>query len=275
MIDALVLVFGAFTLSPRRCRQLGWLALGLMGSVMAFGALSQPAVFNPIVEGLTFACTAATLPLIGHLAGRLSGMRQALRQQKTELRQALERVNVLATRDELTALPNRRFMQDLITRELPRLRRRDAPLCIAVLDLDHFKAVNDRFGHAVGDKVLRTFASETLTVLRDADTLARWGGEEFLLMLPDTPPDLALMVIQRLHEHLRNPASWTRCREVQVTFSAGLAVHDPTEDFHETLERADRALYEAKRSGRDRCVEAQPARASTRPMQLTLLEQDH
>jgi PleD family two-component response regulator len=93
-------------------------------------------------------------------------------------------------------------------------------------------------------------------------------------MLPDTPPVLALMVIQRLHEHLRDPASWARCREAQVTFSAGLAVHEPTEEFEETLERADRALYEAKRGGRDRCVEAAPASASTRQMQLTLLGQD-
>lgn len=274
MLGTVVLVFGALTLSPRHCKLLGWLALAIFGTAMMLGALMWPQAFPLSTELSHFAFTAAALPLTGHLAARLSGMRQALRQQKAELRAALDRVNLLATRDELTDLPNRRSMQDLMARDSPRLRRSDAPMCIAVLDLDHFKAVNDRFGHGVGDKVLQTFAAESITVLREADTLARWGGEEFLLMLPDTPPVLALMVIQRLHEHMRNPATWASCGDARVTFSAGLAVHDPSEAFDQTLDRADRALYEAKRSGRDRCVEAQPASAPTHPIQLTLLAQD-
>jgi diguanylate cyclase (GGDEF)-like protein len=256
MMVAMVLTFGAFSLSPRRCRQLGWFALAVFALTMGIGASTRPDEFPPVIELITFVFTAVTLPLIGHLAGQLSQMRHDLRVQRRELSDALKRVNVLATRDELTGLPNRRHMRERVEHEVQRTRRGHGSLCICVMDLDHFKTVNDQLGHAAGDAVLVNFALQSQAILREIDVLARWGGEEFLLMCPDTSIDQALQVVERVRQHLHRPESWAQCSVERVTFSAGLAVHEPAASFEQTLALADSALYKAKRQGRDRCYVA-------------------
>jgi len=254
MVVALVLVFGAFTLKPQHCRNLGVVAVAVFGATMAFGVRADAAHFPLDIEIMHFVFAAAVLPTLSLLAGQLSQMRIDLQQQKHDLREALSRLKQIASHDELTGLPNRRHVQEWIGHELARSSRAGKPLCLAILDLDHFKRINDTLGHATGDEVLRTFARQATLMLRDADVLARWGGEEFLLVMPDTSLSEALVALERLRRHMAEPANWGACAHAAVTFSAGLTQRDALQTLLQTVQRADAALYEAKRSGRDRIV---------------------
>jgi diguanylate cyclase (GGDEF)-like protein len=157
----------------------------------------------------------------------------------------------LATEDSLTGLPNRGRTAALATRALLLAFERREPLCIALIDLDRFKAINDRYGHAAGDRVLQEFATLARNSLRSADTLGRWGGEEFLLILPNTTLDVAVGMLDhlRLQAGLIVPAAEA---DLRVSISAGLAATgDELCSLDEIVARADLALYEAKNSGRD------------------------
>jgi diguanylate cyclase (GGDEF)-like protein len=158
----------------------------------------------------------------------------------------------LAREDSLTGLPNRGRTVELAAAALRAAVDRQRPLTIAILDLDHFKAVNDRYGHAAGDLVLKEVARVSRGSLRAGDVLGRWGGEEFLLILPDTTLDMALAGVERLRAlalGIRVPEADARMR---VTFSAGLATTaDGARSLDEIIARADAALYEAKNDGRD------------------------
>jgi diguanylate cyclase len=251
MVVALVLVFGAFTLRPQRCRQLGWIAVALLASAMVSGATQDPVRFEPAIEVLNFLFAAVVLPTTGLLAGQLSGMRLAQRRQKRELQDAVQRLNEVATHDELTGLVNRRHIQNWIAHEVARGQRSGASPCLALIDLDHFKRVNDTLGHACGDEVLRIVAREARAVLREVDVLARWGGEEFLLVMPDTVTGEALRALQRLRARMALASVWSDCPEARVTFSAGVTMLRRGETLEHALRRADLKLYEAKQHGRD------------------------
>ena len=160
----------------------------------------------------------------------------------------------LATEDNLTGMPNRGRTAELATAALETAAAERRPLTVAIIDLDHFKTINDRCGHAAGDYVLREFARIGRGALRAADTLGRWGGEEFLLILPDTTLDAALASVERLRVlalAIQVPSS-TADDPVRVTFSAGLATTaEGARSLDEIIARADAALYEAKHEGRD------------------------
>jgi diguanylate cyclase (GGDEF)-like protein len=158
----------------------------------------------------------------------------------------------LAREDGLTALPNRRRTAELATVALNRAIETQRPLTVAVIDLDHFKSINDRCGHATGDYVLREFARLSRDALRATDILGRWGGEEFLLVMPETPLELALASLERLRTAalgIRLPVTGSG---VRVSLSAGMATAE--EGIHSLdgiIARADSALYKAKSQGRD------------------------
>ena len=160
----------------------------------------------------------------------------------------------LAREDNLTGLPNRGHAAALATEALAAAAMQHRPLTVAIIDLDHFKSINDRCGHAGGDHVLREFARVSRESLRTGDVLGRWGGEEFLLILPDTTLDAALASVERLRVlalAIRLPSS-TPDDPVRVTFSAGLATTaEGARSLDEIIARADAALYEAKNQGRD------------------------
>jgi diguanylate cyclase (GGDEF)-like protein len=160
----------------------------------------------------------------------------------------------LATEDNLTGMPNRGRTMQLATAALAAAAAQHRPLTVAVIDLDHFKTINDRCGHAAGDYVLREFARVSRGSLRSADILGRWGGEEFLLILPDTTLDAALASVERLRVlalAIQVPGVAEQM-PVRVTFSAGLATTaDGAHSLDEIIARADAALYEAKNEGRD------------------------
>ena len=255
MLVALVLVFAAFTLSPRASRALGGFAVGVLGLVMLAMATHAPRVFEPTLERIHFAFAAVVLPVISMLAGDLSAMRTRLQLQKAELQDALERIHKLATRDDLTGLVNRRHMEELAAMEQRRAVRSGSLPCLCLVDIDHFKRINDHHGHAAGDEVLRLFARHAAAAMRETDVLARWGGEEFLVMLPDTRPDEARTGFERLKGVLARDEAWGGHVQLRVSFSAGLTVWRPGEALRDALARADRALYDAKAAGRDRLVQ--------------------
>lgn len=253
-IVMVIVAFGLFQLRSREFSAVGLFAVGLFGIVMAVMAHLKPAVYRPHIELGHFLMIATMMPAMALLAARFSALRQRLRQQKQDLSRALARIQELATRDELTGLVNRRHMQTLIEQAHRRCARSGQSFCLAVLDVDHFKAVNDNHGHAAGDEVLRAVAQEMQTTVRLSDALARWGGEEFVLMLSDTRAALARGGLERLRERVAQLCVLVPEGELRVSVSAGLAEHRPGETVEETLARADAALLDAKHQGRNRVV---------------------
>ncbi|RPH45389.1 MAG: GGDEF domain-containing protein [Burkholderiales bacterium] len=160
-------------------------------------------------------------------------------------------------RDALTGALNRRAIMDALDTALASVDTTGGPLAVALVDLDHFKGINDRFGHPVGDDVLRRFVTVAARSLRVSDRIGRWGGEEFLVVLPASGgSDAARAVADRLREAVATHP-WTEFGEaLQVTVSVGVALARPGMTPGELLARADLSLYRAKRSGRDRvCVD--------------------
>ena len=253
-IMMVVLMFGLYSLSPRQVRRMSMLALGLFGGAMALMAVVSPQVYRAEVEFAHFLVIAIMLPAVSMLAGQLSTLRDRLRRQKAELQEALARIQELALRDELTGLANRRHMQALIDLERERCVRSGASFCIAVLDIDRFKRINDTHGHPVGDRVLRAFAREALATLRSADVLARWGGEEFLLMRPDPRLTRARLGVERLRTRVEALRVENGGEPLAFTLSAGVVEHLAGEPVADAIARADRALYQAKQQGRNKVV---------------------
>lgn len=255
MLLVLVLVFGVFNLSAQGARIAATYTVGLMGCAQLVKMETDPVNYPFSLEIVHFVLTAAVVPTISRLAAQLSSLRQRLQSQKDELAQALTRIQILATRDELTGLVNRRHMMDVLQQHRKRLQRSGYHrFCLAILDLDHFKRVNDTHGHGVGDEVLRRFAAVAQQALRDTDVLARWGGEEFLLLLNDTSAEQAQIGLDRVRELLADARLSNDVPDLRATFSAGLTAYDSGEPLDVCIERADRALYEAKAAGRNRTV---------------------
>ncbi len=255
---ALVMVFGMYTHTPRQSVIIGVIAMLLIGAAM--GVLSQwdPAYYPPKLELLRFELMMGTLPALIYSAYQISAWRNRMAEQRRALREALAQVQQLATRDSLTGLHNRRHMQDRLEHCAKRFERYGEGFAVVLIDLDHFKRINDVHGHKVGDQALQSFASAAQMVLRETDFLSRWGGEEFLFLLPATDAQKALVAVERLRESLKVCTISASVPELKLTFSAGVAVHDLPLPLHRTLERADQALYAAKQGGRDRSEVALP-----------------
>ena len=194
----------------------------------------------------------------GHheLAEQLDSTHHYLQLIETDSRQLsdeLTRVRLLSLTDELTGLPNRRAFLRRIEDEVARVQRYGFPLSLALIDLDHFKQVNDRYGHAGGDEVLQSYSKNILSIFRHHDLVARYGGEEFAVLLPNTDAEGSLRALTKV----KNRAGETRWQAngdlIPVpTFSSGVSLYKPGETASAFIERADKALYRAKRLGRNR-----------------------
>lgn len=248
--------FGVFALTPVQARRIGALAVLLLGATMAWCVYSRPAQFPPREELLNFLMVALMMPTIGWLAGQLSAIRSKLREQKAQLERALSQNRLLATQDELTGLSNRRHMTTLMMTERARQQRNRQSISMVLMDIDHFKRVNDVCGHQAGDQVLQIFADVITHGLRAGDALARWGGEEFLLMLPNTTAEDALACVERMRTQLATRSFEHIAPRLGVTFSAGIGVCGVDDRMEAIIERADRAMYRAKTAGRNRTVVA-------------------
>lgn len=249
-----IFMFSMYSLPPVQVLRTSVFAVVVFGLTMATMAHLRPEVYEPAVEGGHFAMIAIMVPAVAVLAGQLSMLRDRLRRQKRELASALARIQELATRDELTGLINRRHMLELMEQERQRGVRSGQTFCIAVIDLDDFPELLATHGAAFGDELLRRFASESVNVIRIADLLSRWDGQEFLLMLSDTRASLGRVSLERLRERLRQvavpvPGALSEAGPLHLSFSAGVTEHRAGESVADTVQRAQQALASARVGG--------------------------
>lgn len=183
------------------------------------------------------------------------------RAQNTELEiaklhQELDRVSAQARHDALTGALNRKGLDEALAREISNVRRKETPLCMSLLDIDNFKKINDTLGHTTGDLALVHLAQVARASMRPQDTLARYGGEEFVILLPDTTLEQGIEAMTRLQRELTKNFFLTGSEKVLITFSAGVAQLEENEDGSAAIRRADKAMYMAKRSGKNRVLGA-------------------
>lgn len=190
---------------------------------------------------------------------------EAAEQKIHELEAELEQVSTLVHEDQLTGTLNRRGMEDAFERELARADRVKSPLCVALLDVDNFKKLNDTLGHQAGDEALLHLVRVVKETLRPMDIIARFGGEEFVIILPDAGLDEAISVMTRLQRELTKKFFMYKNQRVLITFSAGVALREPGEVPDSMIERADKAVYKAKEAGRNLVLAADPRPASGSP----------
>ncbi|MEY9359624.1 diguanylate cyclase (GGDEF)-like protein [Bradyrhizobium yuanmingense] len=180
-------------------------------------------------------------------------LRKILYKRSIELKAAYRRIEELAELDELTGSYNRRCIMRLLDTEIEKSRRASTRFAIALIDLDWFKRINDAYGHPIGDEVLRTFAITIFANIRPADSFGRYGGEEFLLLLPDTSGDVALRTLERLRGIVADLDWGAFSPSLRVTISAGVVTLRDVDTADTFLARADSALYSAKARGRN-CI---------------------
>ena len=249
----LIFTFGAFSLDWRRITWLTAFAIvSLVGCVLALhagrGSGWSLDDVDLRVDLANVLMVMVVLPALSLVAARLSSLRSRMSTQRAVLTELLRKVQELATHDDLTGLANRRHGLERLTQEGARFERQGRPFSIAIIDMDHFKSINDAHGHAVGDEVLKAFAAEATSMLRAGDVMARWGGEEFLLLLPDTRGPQAKASVTRLLDRVR---ALPHRSGQPLSFSAGVTEHRAGEAVAETVARADREMYVAKRMGRN------------------------
>lgn len=178
---------------------------------------------------------------------------QLVETDSRELTDELSRVRMLSLTDELTGLPNRRAFIRRLEDEVARVQRYGFPLSFALMDLDHFKLVNDEYGHPAGDEVLRVYSKNILSVFRHHDMVSRYGGEEFAVLLPNTDSDGAIRALNKVKRRSAETYWQSNGKTTPVpSFSAGVSLYKPGESASAFIERADKALYRAKRLGRNR-----------------------
>lgn len=170
------------------------------------------------------------------------------------LRDANNSLKVASSQDPLTGLPNRRLMLERLAAENALAERHNVPYSLALIDIDHFKAVNDHFGHDAGDRILVHVAHLLANSLRPYDSCARWGGEEFIVLLPRTDFSRAYEIAERLRSTLRHSTYRDPSGADLPTLSIGLAQFESGVSFEQVIKKADTALYRAKHSGRDRSM---------------------
>lgn len=252
MMVLMVLMFGAFYLSLR-----GFLKIGVF-TALCYAVLIATLLYRgapielrvELIQAMAFFVLVAGMSMLGL---EMSVLRRTLQSRNRDLNQALERIQQLAITDELTGLYNRRFAKDLLAQQKALADRGTYGFVLCMVDLDLFKLVNDRHGHAGGDAVLCQLSRLLEQAIRDVDFAARIGGEEFLLVLSRTDITGALLMLERLRADLAK-VQWQGCPDLRLTLSVGVSSYCPQEPWENALQRADRALYQAKADGRDQVV---------------------
>jgi diguanylate cyclase (GGDEF)-like protein len=240
-----VMLFGALRLSAARLAALSVLALVAHGAMLHLTWLREQDFMDVEAAVTEFAVLMVALPWFAAMGGYVNRLRARLAASNAQLEGALQRIREIATRDELTGAYNRRYLMETLAREHARAARLGGRLSLCMIDVDHFKQVNDRLGHAAGDRTLQEVAAIAANCLRGADVFGRFGGEEFLALLPDTERQGAVRVAERIRSSVQ--------AETAVTVTIGVA-QSAGEDLHALLARADQALYRGKAAGRNRVV---------------------
>jgi diguanylate cyclase len=253
----LIFEFGALRMTSRQAT-IVW-TLTVMGLTPIFLLTSRPIgmpVATPIERLAAMLCYVLTIGQCAFLGLYGSSLRKMLYNRSFQLKAAYKRIEELAELDELTGASNRRCIMRMLDEEIGRSRRTGTPCSIALVDLDWFKRINDVYGHPTGDEVLRAFAITMFANIRPIDRFGRYGGEEFLLVLPDVSQDGACRMLDRLRAIIAD-LDWSAFSAgMRVTISAGVATLRGDENPDTFLARADRALYTAKAQGRNRIASA-------------------
>lgn len=276
LIAVVPALYGIFALNTRQLMRTLGVLVGLYAVLLLALRSNRPEAFTAtsleIVQLFALVVVFAQIAWLGgyinHLRGKIKARNQELNSAMGELSTAMETIRGLASRDELTGISNRRHLLEMLALEFKRYQRAQAPFSIAMIDVDHFKQVNDRYGHQAGDQVLRSIAERVQGSLRNTDCFGRYGGEEFMVILPQTPLSGAKVKAERVRRDVESLRFPDIAPDFHVTVSIGLAeFHDASID--DATRRADALLYRAKQAGRNQvmtCEEQEFDREAVAPM---------
>lgn len=252
----LVVLFGAFRMQRRGFFIVGGFILLCYTSVMLLHQYAGQGMpwRSQILSAMVFLFMLVGVSIIGT---EISSLRWALKKRNAEMNEVMKQAKEQAITDDLTGLYNRRHLMDILRRQQALSARGHYEFSLCFVDLDHFKQVNDRYGHKAGDEVLQTFADIARNSVREVDFVARLGGEEFVLVLVRTPLAGAMHVAERLRRSMEEARLEILDPDHRVTASIGVTQYRPKEPIEDTMHRADIAVYAAKNRGRNQLVSDQ------------------
>ena len=250
LLYLVVFVFGLFKLSVREFLLLSGFAVVNYAMVIFLLYKINPESINPRIDVLNIVILGTVLPWFSMVGGYITKLRR-------KVAKALSTIEQLAIIDDLTQVFNRRQMYKILNDQKALGDRGIHPFSICIFDLDHFKRVNDTFGHSAGDIVLKTVAQEAQKNLRNIDHIARYGGEEFIIILTNLEIDGALTCAERIRQVTKELVFDNMPEDFRITISVGVTEYQTSEFIQDAINRADTALYRAKANGRDR-VEYEP-----------------
>ena len=263
LLFLMTFLFGVFRLDTVKMLGLGVFAAAGYGLMVLLLMQARPEALDLKLEVLRWVVVSVLLVWFSVMGGYISRMRKQLSTNRNDLEKALQTIRGMTVQDELTGVPNRRFLMNALRQQQSRSVRTGENFCLGLVDIDLFKRINDTLGHSAGDTVLKVFSECAMKGMRASDQFGRYGGEEFLLLLGRSTMQEARIGAERLRQNtaaLRFPVD----ESLHVTISIGLAEYRAGEDVEDTLKRADVALYRAKDAGRNRveCEEQPQALAS-------------
>ena len=252
LVYILILIFGIYKLNTRSFLYVSAFTLVTYGIDIALLSYFRSDRVNLNIEYLQWLVLALVLVAFSVIGGHISSLRRNLRISRTELEKSLTIIKEMSIRDDLTGVYNRRHLMELLEHEYHRISRGGAHFSVAMLDIDHFKSVNDTHGHLTGDEVLKAVSDVIRNSLRSADFCGRYGGEEFLLVMTQTNINGALLCAERIRSTIEQSRFTSLGPNFKVTVSLGVTEFTGKEDIPTMIARADKALYHAKESGRNR-----------------------
>jgi diguanylate cyclase (GGDEF)-like protein len=253
-ILSVILMFGMFGLSMRQVVTVAVYGLLLFGAAAGYELQHLSTDESPGLFGAYVFMVFVVLSATTFLTWRLQQMSAYMRDQKNKLALAFDKIQLIATRDELTGTTNRRYMLEKMHEEAQRAARNGKPLLFAILDIDHFKQINDQYGHQAGDRALQVFSTVVQNNIRANDILARWGGEEFVILLTEADVSVGMVCLERVRTKVAETEILLDNTSLKLTVSIGVTPYCSGESSEKTMARADAALYNAKAQGRDRIV---------------------
>ena len=251
LVIVLPLLYGILALSFRQFLVVGVWFLSAYCVLMLNIWWSKPAAMDFTLEFIQLVAFILVIGTSSAMGGFIYGLRMKLRDRNLKLKQAVATIEELVSLDSLTGIYNRRHLFQILNQEINRCGRSQNTFCLCIMDIDHFKQVNDTYGHLAGDAVLREMADNVSRELRSIDCFGRYGGEEFLMVLPQTALEGALIKAERVRQQVESLVFPKVAGNFRITVSIGVAEHKKGEGVDDTLARADQCLYAAKDAGRN------------------------
>lgn len=247
----IVMVFAALQFHVRHYLAL-WVQLALAsGFITTFFIHQHPQQFSALKSYQHWLYFILLSGCFAFISARISALRNIVRERNRTMSATLSRYRQLLSHDDLTHALSRRFFMELLSQTVAQAERYETGFCVAMLDLDLFKRVNDQYGHPIGDAVLRAVCEAAWATLRQVDQIGRYGGEEFSVLLPHCPLADAIVVLERVREAIANTHLGHLAPHLKITVSIGVTAYRPRDSVNDLLERADQALYQAKQAGRN------------------------